>query len=272
MKYTGTRLIACDLDHTLLNESSLLDRKQEETLRRLRNQGILIVIASGRPLYSIQRIIPDGMYDYAVCENGAHVYDAGNKTDLYRTLLSNEDKQILLHQMKRRHVLLAASNDSKFLYYCQREDKRLFDLYQNTRRLAGRLIGRDPDLYNIISQPEKTLSYPCAKFCFASVPFALRSLAASLDPARFSPAFVSSTWLEVMPADTDKGSGIQKVLEKEHIDAKEAACIGDGENDIAMTRVCGRSAAMVHGMSRMKKASDEIVTDSNLWLERFLHN
>ena len=53
MKYTGTRLIACDLDHTLLNESSLLDRKQEDTLRMLRNQGILIVIASGRPLYSI---------------------------------------------------------------------------------------------------------------------------------------------------------------------------------------------------------------------------
>ena len=56
--YEQIRLFATDLDDTLLVNGKLTP-KGKEALIRLRQKGIIVVIASGRPFYSIRRIIPD---------------------------------------------------------------------------------------------------------------------------------------------------------------------------------------------------------------------
>ena len=53
------RLIASDMDATLLDEYSQLPPKFTETIRALAGQGILFAAASGRPLYTLETMFPD---------------------------------------------------------------------------------------------------------------------------------------------------------------------------------------------------------------------
>ena len=53
------RLIASDMDATLLDEYSQLPPKFTETIRALAGQGILFAAASGRPLYTLETMFPE---------------------------------------------------------------------------------------------------------------------------------------------------------------------------------------------------------------------
>ena len=64
------KLVALDLDGTLLSSFGLLSPFAAQTLRDLRKKGIIVAISSGRPFYSVQNIIPDDCYDYASCMAG----------------------------------------------------------------------------------------------------------------------------------------------------------------------------------------------------------
>ena len=75
------RMIALDMDGTLLHNHGTLSKEGKDALKQLRAKGIRVVIASGRPFYSISRILPDTLFDYGASANGQFIYDNhGNKT------------------------------------------------------------------------------------------------------------------------------------------------------------------------------------------------
>ena len=55
------RLIASDMDATLLDEQSQLPADFEETIYALAELGIRFAPASGRPLYTLEELFPCGM-------------------------------------------------------------------------------------------------------------------------------------------------------------------------------------------------------------------
>ena len=70
------KLIATDMDGTLLDENGELPEGFIEILDRVREKNIKLVIASGRPYYTLQTNFgPVGRYLSFICENGALVVD-----------------------------------------------------------------------------------------------------------------------------------------------------------------------------------------------------
>ena len=64
------RLIACDLDRTLLREDKTLSPYTLSVLERCRALGILFVPATARPPRTLEGLIPSLTYDGALCHNG----------------------------------------------------------------------------------------------------------------------------------------------------------------------------------------------------------
>ena len=70
------KLIATDMDGTLLDENGHLPEGFTDILDRLRAKNIKLVVASGRPYYTLQTNFgPIGRYLSYICENGALVVD-----------------------------------------------------------------------------------------------------------------------------------------------------------------------------------------------------
>lgn len=63
----------------------------------------------------------------------------------------------------------------------------------------------------------------------------------------------------ILHEDVNKGSGTKKLLELLQVDPSEAACIGDGDNDVPMFNECGLSIAMGNGTELLKAAADHVV-------------
>ena len=70
------KLIACDVDGTLLDDQGQLDPETKAAIREAENQGIQFLICSGRSYFEVQLLLEEcGLKEEAICLNGADLSD-----------------------------------------------------------------------------------------------------------------------------------------------------------------------------------------------------
>lgn len=85
------KLVAIDLDGTMLNSYGEISQKTKETLKKCIDKGVEIVLASGRPIDSMKAIANEiGDMNYFISGNGALVYDIKNDKIIYKNCLEKE--------------------------------------------------------------------------------------------------------------------------------------------------------------------------------------
>ena len=79
------KVIMCDIDGTLLNSKGIVTSKTIDAIKKVREQGILFGISTGRDVPSVKRLFGKwgigGLVDMVVGSNGGEIYDY--KTDYY---------------------------------------------------------------------------------------------------------------------------------------------------------------------------------------------
>ena len=79
------KVIMCDIDGTLLNSKGIVTSKTIDAIKKVREQGILFGISTGRDVPSVKRLFGKwgigGLVDMIVGSNGGEIYDY--KTDYY---------------------------------------------------------------------------------------------------------------------------------------------------------------------------------------------
>ena len=91
------KLVAIDLDGTLLNSYGSVSQKNKETIKKAIEKGTQIVIASGRPLSSARSFANEiGANHYMICGNGSALYDIQKEQILYNKFIErNKVLQII---------------------------------------------------------------------------------------------------------------------------------------------------------------------------------
>ena len=85
------KLIAVDLDGTLLNKYGMVTEKTKQTIRKTIKQGTDVVIASGRPIDSIKTIAQEiGSKNYFIAGNGSLIYDIKKDEIIYEKFLNKQ--------------------------------------------------------------------------------------------------------------------------------------------------------------------------------------
>ena len=85
------KLVAIDLDGTLLNSYGEVSENTRKALKKIKNSGIEVVLASGRPISSTESLAVElGVDNYLISGNGAAVYDIKNQKVVYDRFLSKE--------------------------------------------------------------------------------------------------------------------------------------------------------------------------------------
>ena len=95
------KLIAIDLDGTMLNQYSIVTEETKEAIRKVQEKGIEVIIASGRPVDSIKSIAKEIKSEkYFISGNGAIIYDISNDEIIYENTLKK--KKVLEIIKKKR--------------------------------------------------------------------------------------------------------------------------------------------------------------------------
>ena len=113
----SVRLVASDMDHTLLDGQGAFPPGFLDDLRRLGEAGIVFVAASGRPLYTLRRMFPESDHIAFISDNGGTVTHRGEV--LFQSLVPTVDARFATASNEEHGVaqtireLLAAHEDSQ---------------------------------------------------------------------------------------------------------------------------------------------------------------
>ena len=250
------RLVAFDLDGTVLNSKKEISPRTKEAMRRAVAQGIRLVPATGRMMDEIPKNVYPGIpyVSCAVTANGARVYRLPEKEPVLSREFSVSDARKIIGECRRYRAVLYVGNG---------EDGVLDD-----RGAAW----EDPRVKEILLRIEHACSFgfadtytdlaawknPPCKFTLIFADQEERTRAAQSFSEQFECNVTSSDPfnLELMPKGASKGSALAFLMALEGIEAHQVMAIGDSDNDYEMLLTAGFSVAMGNAAPALKKVVD----------------
>jgi HAD superfamily hydrolase (TIGR01484 family) len=246
------RLIATDLDGTLLRPDESVSPRSREALATAVREGAAHIVVTGRPVFST-RLILAGL-DYcglAVCAQGAQVYHAGEHRLLTSVTLDRQVGALALAKIEAEvgPVAVAAARDGLD------GDIVVGPGYEFTgvRRL-NRVEGREP----MWSAPLTKLYLQHPALGDDELAEAARAAAGDIvEVTMAGPGMV-----ELLPLGLTKATGLSLAARRLGLGAADTIAFGDMPNDIPMFRWAAHSVAMANAHDDVKAVAGEI-TASN---------
>ncbi|WP_079425790.1 Cof-type HAD-IIB family hydrolase [Clostridium oryzae] len=251
------KLLALDLDGTLLKNDKTISDKTFKAIEKARQKGVKVVLATGRPANGIKYYIDylnlDSDDEFAITFNGSAVQTLKSGKLLFEKSLSGKDLKYLYKISRDFNVHIHAFDSTD---YCITPVKNKFsELEANINRIALKEVDFDSYLDNdkiikvLLVEEKEKLDY-----VEKNLP---RHVYEKYSVMRSSPIF-----LEFLEPNTNKSTGIKYLSEILNIKREEIICMGDAGNDIHMIKYAGLGVAMENAFENVKLAAD-YVTKSN---------
>ncbi|WP_428908371.1 Cof-type HAD-IIB family hydrolase [Niallia sp. Krafla_26] len=268
------KLIAIDLDGTLLNDEITISQRNIDAIKRANEKGVEIVVATGRADFDAASFFKElDINPWIIATNGATIHSPEGK--LFQSCpLDKQQAMNMLIQLEEDQFYYEAFIENKI---CAPEygKKILIDEIEAGVRtdeenaLIRRgidiqfsqsaftfissykeLMNRDMDIYNIlvISYLEDKLKKGWEKYT------ALPHLTV-VQSGRYN--------FHLQNEQASKGNALKLLTQKLGVKLSETAAIGDNHNDLSMLEIVGKSAAMGNADEVVKEVCDVITLNHN---------
>lgn len=259
MSKLDVKLIALDLDDTLLNDNRQIDDGNVEALRECAKRGIYVVLCSGRAedaiLPFVRRLDIAGTEAgrYLVAINGCSIFDMHQRQQIFCRKVEPEILQ-RTNEIAESYGFCSEVYTPSTIYYPEYNEWTRLDV-----DLCG-LKGVEDSNY------KERLKEGYTKMLVPGEPEKLLKLQNELR-AEFGERAVIFTskpyFLEILPPNCGKGEAIQWLAHHIGIDEKTTMAFGDSMNDESMIRMCGYGVAMCNGLDAIKNIADFVTEKSN---------
>ncbi|GKX68877.1 Cof-type HAD-IIB family hydrolase [Inconstantimicrobium mannanitabidum] len=252
------KLLAVDMDGTLLNSNRVISEVNKEAIKRAIEKGVNVVITSGRALKGVDAFLKEvnlvGKNQYLIANNGGTIYRTSDFKCIFYKGLSGKDL-IKARDLSRKLGLnmIAYTHEGTIA-----EEENEFTIFE--REYVGNpveIIDFDSDIQAgdeitkiLFSQTEEILSKKMSEF-----------------PKEFCGEYnlvkTMPTVLEVMDKDCNKGYGVKILADKLGIKKEEIICIGDQANDVEMITYAGLGVAMGNAIQELKDIAQYVTSDND---------
>lgn len=254
---TDIRLLALDLDGSLLNSEKKISEKNKAALKKAQDQGIKVVLTTGRPLKAIQPFLEElGLADradqYSITFNGG--------------LIQANDGSII---------------DQSLLSYGAVHE--IYDLTESLRLPLDAIQGQtvyqiqsdQPSFYQEINP---ALDFVSLDFMDLSSQYAYNKCVSCYDPDILDAALEKipasffdkyaifksrKELLEWCPKDAHKAAGLAKLCQHLGLTADQVMTFGDEANDLTMTEWAGCGVAVANAIPQLKAVADLVTPMTN---------
>lgn len=258
------KLIAFDLDGTLLDRQKNIPEANLQALKAAAEAGALLVPATGRIYTGIPELIrtlPGARYFITI--NGAYAYDAADDRNLYTSELSVDTCLRLIDYMDRLPVIYDCYQDN-WGYITRSMFQRAGDFIPDPGIMKMMRELRTP--VDNLSETLRQKGRPVQKMQMHFQDLAERDRQLKLVAERFPETAVSSSlpWnIEINSAGATKGRALKALCQALGIDLRDTLAFGDGTNDLDMIRTAGIGVAMGNGAEEVKAAADWVAPNND---------
>ena len=275
-KFFMIKLIASDMDGTLLNHNHKIPKENVKLINFAKNQGIEFVVATGRAYYeALPALNEENINCDVISFNGGIVYDKNGNIisitpmlpkDLYYTIeiLKSFD---ISYQLYTKNTIYTKSIETDINAY--------IDLIRSN--------GYDPDVEHLRAEAQQKLDVgyitevenielylnekenPPIKIIAISNDISKLENAAKLLSENTSISVTSSgaNNIEIMHKNATKGEALKEIAKIYGINLENAVAIGDNLNDQAMLDIVGYSVAMKNGNIKLKEQAKYVTEKTN---------
>ncbi len=275
------KLIAIDLDGTLLNSYGTISEKNKEAIKKAQEMGTEVVISSGRTIQSAKSFANEvGANNYLICGNGSMLYDVQNQQVLYNKFLNRKkvlqiikicEENSIFYSVYTENLTITKSLNYNILFY-NNENKKMPDEKKTNIKIMENIyqyIENNPNV-NVL----KITICDENKIIFGGIIKKLRQIKDIdvLDVEHMSRKVITSGteertveyhYTEITSKDVDKWNAIKMLANKLNIKKEEIMAIGDNMNDKQMIENSGLGVIMANCAPYMKNYADEIVSNNN---------
>ena len=274
------RLVAIDLDGTLLNQYGVVTENTKKTINKTIENGTDVILASGRPIHSIETIADEiGSKNFFIAGNGALIYDMKKQQPIYEKML---DKQKILEIAKicednsityniyTPETIIAKDLKYNVLYYYKE------NLQKDEKNRTSITMVDNIKEYVEKSSNEKFLKVTIcdeSKTIFNSVIRKLKEIKniEVLEVGHMSRKTIKQGtedvsieyyYTEISLQNVNKWQAIENLIDKLNIKKEEVIAIGDNMNDAEMIKNAGLGIAMGQSAPQVKQIADYITDDN----------
>jgi len=256
------RILAIDIDGTLVNSRDELTQPTVSALRRAADAGIHLVLATGRRYSrSLHLVEPLGIEVPLITSSGALIKDARDHQTLYVAEFPRDvlcDALTIIDRLGYDPVICADTYSQGFDYYHARAEVDGAELGEYLRMNEG--SGRV--LPNMVKAPPLGIFTGFAmgtKQQMLRLDEALhRELPGQLDTHVLRSPRYTGFMCEIAPAGATKWSAIARLASEWRIEASAICAVGDDVNDIPMIRQAGLGIAMGNALPEVKQVADRV--------------
>ena len=275
------RLIAMDMDGTLLNSRKKISPRTRKALLRAEEAGIRLILASGRPTTGLMRFAEElemnRYHGLLVSYNGSKVMDCQTGQVLFNQAMTVEEGKAVLEHMKKFPRVRPMIDHGKYMYVNDVYDQMIcldgkdFNVLQYESRGNGYLLCEAEDLAAFAD-------FPLNKILTTADPEYLQDhYREMMEPFedRLNCTFTSRFYFEFTAQGIDKARALETVLAPMGYGRGDLMAFGDGHNDASMLAWAGHGVAMANGVPELKARAHEVTASLDedgvgLVVERFL--
>ena len=256
------RMVGLDLDGTLLTDKKELLPYTKDVLRRAVEQGIVVLVATGRPSLGVPEELRNfpGMR-YALTSNGARIIDRDENRVIEEQLLSPELAGKALEICGKYDTLQEVYFDGQG--YAQADKMLHVERYHKNPNMWEYIrTTRIPveDIFELVAKENRGMDKTQA--LFADMDERKRAWKELEEVEGLELVGSLKYNIEVNARGVNKGTGLITLGKILGIRREEIMACGDGDNDTAMMREAGFGVAMENAEEQVKQAADYI-TSSN---------
>lgn len=253
------KLIALDMDGTLLNDKKELTQPQIEAIQQAVQKGIQIVLCTGRMLTGVkpfvQQLQLDKENEYVIVNNGCSTHQTSDWGLIDWAALTPEQIKQLADDTTNQPWQLSLFDEDH--YYILDEEPNAF------AKTDASHVFTQPVTLSLAEATQADRRFFQAMFVGRKTDIdQLENQSASRLSQQYNVVRSQDTLLEILPHGTSKASALRQLAKHLHIDSSEIMAVGDANNDIEMLKFAGLSVAMGNANDLVKFISTAI-TDTN---------
>ena len=275
------KLVAIDLDGTMLDSYGMVTEETKKTIKKVEEQGVNVIIASGRPIDSIKSIANEiDSKKYFISGNGAIIYDMEKEEIIYEKCMPKEkvleiikicEENSIAYNVYTEKEILATALKYNVLYYNKENLKK-----EESKKTKITIV---KDMYEYVKNKEnanflKITVCDETKSVFNSIIRKFKEIKdiEVLDVSHMSRKTIRQGtedfsieyyYTEISRANVDKWYAIEYLMENLNLKREEIMAIGDNINDKMMIENAGLGIAMEQSTPVIKIIADDVAPSNN---------
>ncbi|MDR1133516.1 MAG: Cof-type HAD-IIB family hydrolase [Synergistaceae bacterium] len=255
MKHAPIKMIASDMDGTLLDSLSRVPERNKAAVAEAVRRGVIFVVSTGRMYHSARGFAEElGVAQFPlVCYNGSMIAKPDGE-EFFHLKLDMDVALGLLAFFRDRNMYVQSYIDDRL--YVKEDDAEQYRYYNKYFGVTGTAVG--DALYAPARRPTKLLSKT------EGIEDSRRLIGelSGMFPGRLYVTSSNEDFIEMMNPEANKAKCLRVLSESYGVPLENIMALGDGDNDAEMVGTAGLGIAVANARESVKKAA-RLVAPSN---------